>query len=314
MDFPTGEIAADDVFASGLPREYLQFLEEHDPISRWEDIKPLQEPINVSVGRSFDEQILQELAPFSPQLRPLIAVADRVNAIAPLIGLRHAWSRCLQHGQILQAIEDSIQVRPLSPELVIDVGCSTGGLLHFLAKYWSRMPCVGFDLGGVALDVAHHLQRQMRLQNQIHWLEGSFAYLQPAYLPDSLGHHVRDGVVILCNVIEFLGRELSLSPAIYPWSAKAGLIAYWVQQGAAVYVCERHNDPGSLCETIAAHAAWNPGATMAVLKEFEAVLTENPTPENPIGDWVRQPACVLGFFPPGWYPAGRPQAVQWIGD
>lgn len=90
-------------------------------------------------------------------------------------------------------------------------------------------------------------------------------------------------------------------PAIDSWHANANLIAYWVRQGPAVLICERHEDPDLLIETVIREAEWEEGDCIPVLFDiFKAPSTQNMSVDNPIGEWIMSQACVIGFFPPGF--------------
>ena len=34
------------------------------------------------------------------------------------------------------------------------------------------------------------------------------------------------------------------------------------------------------------------------MRTFKSTLTNNMTPENPLGDWIDETACVIRFSPP----------------
>ena len=90
-------------------------------------------------------------------------------------------------------------------------------------------------------------------------------------LSPELRLNVQGSLLVPSNMLGTLGQQWDNYPAVDSWHANANLIAYWVRQGAAVLVCERHKDPEVLIETIIRAAARDEGDCTPVLFDvFEA--------------------------------------------
>jgi hypothetical protein len=148
------------------------------------------------------------------------------------------------------------------------------------------VPCIGFDVSPVSLDVCSRYCDKLEQKNRPQWLEADFSQIQPTYLPDKLGDRVPGGLVILSNVIESLGRSFERYPYLEKWTPRSLLVSYWVNQGATVLLCERHAEPQVLANSIVERAEWpKPGCTCEVVRTFDEPITTNMVPENPLGDW-----------------------------
>jgi hypothetical protein len=221
------------------------------------------------------------------------------DRMASQLGWNYAWTRFPQQLHLLDAIEEMASFDGFKPTIVLEPGCFTGGLLHYLAALWNDVPCVGFDVSPVSLDVSIHYSDKMQHQNPPVWLRANFTQIRPMHLPDNLGERIHGGLVLLCNVIEQLGKSFQCYEYIDAWTAKSRLISYWVNQGATVLLCERHPDPQHLRDTIMQEAEWRrPNCRAAILKVYKVPTTDNMVPRNPLGDWHEADGCVIRFAPP----------------
>jgi hypothetical protein len=298
---PNGKLAAELEHCGDLASRYFSFLSESDPLEDWEDVAPLAEAIAVEKQYPVDRDLVRQLAAVCPSLTRVASAVETHDAIAPLVGLRYAWSRFSLHARLLNAIEVLFPPDGVTPTMVLEPGCFTGGLLHFLANLWQDIPTEGFDLSPVSLDVLKHLSGTLCLQNPPSVIRADFTQIGIGNLPPELREHVKGSLLVLSNMLGTFAQQWDNYPAIDSWHANANLIAYWVRQGAAVLVCERHKDPEVLIETVIREAEWEEGDCMPVLFDvFEALSTHKMSVDNPVGEWFMAHTCVIGFFPPGF--------------
>ena len=295
---PTGRII-DCIEGQGfLAAEYFRFLQAMQPAEFWDDVGTLPEPIPPKAEYPIDWKLISRWAASCPPLAGVMESVRDYDAMAPHLGWNYAWSRFAQHVHLLSAIEELYDYKNKRPTLVLEPGCFTGGLLHFLAEHWENVPCVGFDVSPVSLDVCSHYCDRLEQANRPLWLEADFCQIKPKDILNKLGDRLDGGLVILSNVIESLGKSFERYPYLDTWTPRSLLISYWVNQGATVLLCERQDDPPMLARSIVELAAWKPNCTCEVMRTFKSTLTNNMTPENPLGDWIDETACVIRFSPP----------------
>ena len=105
-----------------------------------------------------------------------------------------------------------------------------------------------------------------------------------------------ESLLILCNIWECFRDALAQYPFIDSGRALAGLISYWVSKGTTVLLCERHDEPQKLLDTILENGKWEQGSSKAAIASvFKAPTTTGMTDLNPIGEWSICTGCVLLF-------------------
>jgi hypothetical protein len=296
---PTGKISDHLEEHGQLARDYFTFLQSMQPAESWGDVRLLAEPIPPKAEYPIDWKLVSRWAASCPSLAGVMATVQDYDLMAPILGWNYAWTRFPQHLHLLEAIEDMVITEAFKPTIVLEPGCFTGGLLHFLAAHWSNVPCVGLDVSPVALDVCSHYSDRLPQINRPVWLEADFTQIQPAHLPDKLGERVPGGLVILSNVIEGLGKSFERYPYLEQWTPRSLLFSYRVNQGATVLLSERHADPQLLRDSILERANWEQlGCTAQVMKSFTVPITHEMVPDNPLGDWQEEQGCVIRFSPP----------------
>ncbi len=282
-----------------LAHAYYGFLQSVQPAETWADVGTLAEPIPQKAEYPIDWTLVGRLAASCPPLAGVMASVQDYDLMAPRLGWNYAWTRFPQHLHLLDVIEQMIVLDGFKPTIVLEPGCFTGGLLHFLADHWDDVPCVGFDVSPVSLDVCSHHCDRLEQENRPVWLEADFSQIQPENLPEQLGEHISGGLVILSNVIENIGKSFERYPYLDQWSAKSRLISYWVNHGATVLLCERHPEPNTLMHTIVNSANWQqPNCTASIVCQFVVPSTDNMNPDNPLGAWHEAEGCVIRFSPP----------------
>ena len=280
-----------------LAHDYFDFLQATQPATRWADLGALPEPIEISDAYPIDWKLARRWAASCPSLSDVLEEVELFDTISVLLGWQYAWTRFQQHKRLLDVIESRYFERP--PKLILEPGCFTGGILHFLAARWPSTPCVGFDISPVALDVCVHYSHQLPQYSSPLWLEANFCLVQPANLPESLRTEIAGGLVIMCNAIEALGKAFDSFPYAERWSLRARLISYWVNLGSTVLLCERHPDLDLLADTIVQGGHWaEEGCRWEIASRFKATTTVEMTVDNPMGDWVESECGVLCFSPP----------------
>jgi hypothetical protein len=282
-----------------LARNYHTFLQSIQPAETWADIGALAEPIPPKAEYPIDWNLVRRWAAACPSLAGVMASVRDYDLMAPRLGWNYAWTRFPQHLHLLDSIEEMIINERFKPSIVLEPGCFTGGLLHFLADHWGDVPCVGFDVSPVSLDVCSHYSDRLEQANRPLWLEADFSQIQPGHLPEQLGDHIEGGLVVLSNVIENLGKSFERYPYLDQWVAKSRLISYWANNGATVLLSERHPDPTTLMNTIVESAEWlKPNCKASVVGRFNVPTTDNMNPENPLGEWHDAEGCVIRFSQP----------------
>jgi len=282
-----------------LAGDYYAFLQAIQPVETWDDVGVLPEPIPAKAEYPIDWTVISRWAASCPPLAAVMASVRDYDFMGPQLGWNYAWTRFPQHLHLLDVIEQLYDETGNKPSIVLEAGCFTGGLLHFIADHWPDVPCVGFDVSPVSLDVCSHYSDKLEQKNRPQWLEADFSQIQPAYLPDSLGDRVSGGLVILSNVIESLGKSFDRYPYLETWTPRSLLISYWVNQGATVLLNERHDDPPLLRDSILERAHWEkPGCTAEVMAQFTVPITNEMVPDNPLGKWQDEHGCVIRFSPP----------------
>jgi hypothetical protein len=282
-----------------LAHNYHTFLQSMQPAATWADVGLLSEPVPPKAEYPIDWTLIGRWAASCPSLAGVMASVQDYDLMAPRLGWNYAWTRFPQHIYLLDAIEEMVVTEAFKPTIVLEPGCFTGGLPHFLADHWDDVPCVGFDVSPVSLDVCSHYSDRLEMKNPPVWLEADFAQITPENLPHGLGGHLEGGLVILSNVIENLGKSFTRYPYLDQWTAKSRLISYWVNNGATVLLSERHPDPATLMNTIVHSAEWlKPNCKASIVCQFNVPTTDNMTPDNPLGEWHEAEGCVIRFAPP----------------
>lgn len=282
-----------------LAHNYHTFLQSMQPAETWAEVGTLSEPIPPKAEYPIDWNLVSRWAASCPPLAGLMNSVKDYDLMAPRLGWNYAWTRFPQHLYLLDAIEQMIVVDGFKPTIVLEPGCFTGGLLHFLANHWDDVPCVGFDVSPVSLDVCSYYSDHLEMKNPPVWLEADFAQITPDNLPHGLGGHLEGGLVILNNVIENLGKSFTRYPYLDQWTVKSRLISYWVNNGANVLLSERHLEPATLMNTIVHSAEWlKPNCRASIMCQFDVPTTDNMNPDNPLGEWQEAEGCVIRFAPP----------------
>jgi SAM-dependent methyltransferase len=296
---PTGKII-DSINGHGhLARGYHAFLQSMQPAEKWSDVGTLAEPIPPKAEYPIDWTLIRRWAASCPSLAGVMESVRDYDLMAPRLGWNYAWTRFPQHLHLLEAIEEMTITKAFKPTIVLEPGCFTGGLLHYLADHWSKVPCVGFDVSPVSLDVCSHYSDRLEQKNRPVWMEADFTQITPGDIPNRLGERIDGGLVILSNVVESLGTSFERYPYLNTWIPRSRLISYWVNQGATVLLSERHADPLLLRDSIMERAEWQkPGCTAQVMESFTVPSTDNMNPENPLGEWHDSEGCVIRFSPP----------------
>jgi hypothetical protein len=102
---PSGKLALELEQCGDLASRYFSFLSESDPLEDWEDVAPLAEAIAVEKQYPVDWDLVRQLAAVCPSLTEVASAVETHDAIAPLVGLRYAWSRFSLHARLLNAME-----------------------------------------------------------------------------------------------------------------------------------------------------------------------------------------------------------------
>ena len=294
VDVPQGPIELNH--HGSLAQEYKKFLYEHDPIDRWQDVVPLADPIEVTGLVEPNYEDLRTLGAGCPELSSLLGTRQDYDQAALISGLRYAWSRLDAHTHLLDVLESHFNDEQF-PSAVIEPGCFTGGLIHFLATKLTEVPHIAFDMSPGALKVASKFSKNIDHPNSPYWLEGNFLQLTPELMPLELGQHCGRGLVILSNIVDTIRQQFEIYPCLNSGKCVAGLISYWVNQGCVVLVAERQDEPQEFIQFIAETGEWNEGVQAVMLREFDAWSTRNMSAENPIGDWYNTLHCICGFYP-----------------
>jgi hypothetical protein len=296
---PNGKVIDWIIGHGSLSANYYRFLNSMQPVETWEEVGPLPVPIPPKAEYPIDWTLVRRWAASCPPLAGVLASVQEYDLMAPQLGWNYAWTRFPQHLQLLDVIEELFDAESHKPTIVLEPGCFTGGLLHYLAQHWKDVPCVGFDVSPVSLDICSHYSDKLENRPRPLWLEADFSQVQPSSLPNKLGERVAGGLVILSNVIESLGTSFDRYPYLDTWMPRSRLISYWVNLGATVLLSERHDDPRLLRDSIMERAEWEkPGCTAEVMTSFTVPITHEMVPDNPLGRWHEETGCVIRFSPP----------------
>ena len=294
-----GPIDQTPILEQGLPKEYLAFLREHDPIENWEDVVPLDKPLKtkeVEYPIPWDE--VTKLQNLAPSLGQACNSVEFGNKLAPMLGLRYAYLRLGLHAHLLNALENLIPIAYDKLTGIVEVGCFNGGLLHFIAEQYSPIQTVGLDFSPVALDLASDFSDKLETDPKTMWLETNFSLLSSDVLEGDVKDAFSSPLIILSNMIADIGRQLSLSPAVDTFHAQAGLVSHWVNQGALVLVSERNDSPENYLQVLIDKARWEGDDCVAMpIEVFEAWSTESMNSEtNPIGEWQNTKVGIFLFY------------------
>lgn len=295
---PTGPIDQSLAGHGAMAHAYHKFLRGVLPIDRWEEIGELPVPLPATEEYPVDWDQVHRWAAVCPSLAGVKQTCALFDTIALRLGWHYAWSRFAQHVHLLDVIEKIYGPGKPAPTLVLEPGCFTGGLMHFLAECWPEARCAGLDLSPVSLDVCGHYTDQLDQKNRPFWLEVDFAQVMPQELPYNLGDSVKGGLVIISNMLSEVTGVLNRYPYLDGVNVEARLVAYWVSQGCTVLVAERHEDPMGFFQTMVNSRVW--GATRvhaSIMSMFEAFSTEKMCPRFPLGHWFKRQCHIFCFRP-----------------
>jgi len=296
---PTGNIRESVAGHGILASADYDFLHSVLPVETWDEVGELASPVPPKAEYPVDWTLVSRWAASCPPLAGVMRDVQLFDALAPRVGWHYAWSRLPQHLFLLDVLEKLVDANGHAPSMVLEPGCFTGGLLHFLAAQWKDTPCVGFDVSPVALDVCSHYSDTLAPANRPTWLEADFCQIHKKDLPEQVNERVTGGLVIISNAIESLGKSFERYHYLEKWIPRSRLISYWVNQGATGLLCERHPDPPVLAHSIVERAEWDrPACTCEVMRTFTAPTTENMGSDTHLGDWYEADCCVIRFSPP----------------
>jgi len=279
---------------SKLARDYHAFLQSVDPLERWEDLRPLPEPIDT--GKDYPallerEQVLRD---FYPSLLHHATAAQQYGVMAQRLGFRYAWTRFFMNTVMLEVFEKFLSAK--KPSLIIEPGCFCTGLMHYLPEKWG-VRYLGIDVSPAALDVGRLLANQTGRGKQLELISGNFLQLSSTQCEQIVSQPLAGAVVLLSNFFSSVKHDWLMFPCLLEaecWPAYCALIAYWVNAGAIVLMNERHDAPQEIVETIQHF-----GGPIArdlrcdLVTEYETYITTNMTPDNPLGEWRQSNACVV---------------------
>lgn len=280
---PKGLISDSLTLDSDLSRDYFDFLNGRDPLSHWEDIVPLTEPIHTGKTYDYDYDLVKDWSSICPQLVGVASSQRSFDAIAPFLGYRYAWSRIQMHCRLLTALEHLYGEQPM-PTTVVEAGCFCSGLIHFLptvvdATYF------GIDISPVALDVCRALERADDLPGKRLLLRADFQVVGEGQLRPHMNGDFNNTLVVIANILGGIQSSWSHFPSVDTSAITAWLVSYWVNLGATVLVCERNKNPSDHVKYIGDHGQWETEVQMRLLDDFVAIATDGMCPENPLGEW-----------------------------
>jgi hypothetical protein len=295
---PHGRIADFAPLKGGLPAAYLQFLKDNENVEKWENVIPLEEPIETKgVACPMPWDTISKLAHYAANLPGACKEVEWGNELAPFAGLRYAYTRLQQHAHLLSALENLLPTLAIAPTGIVEIGCFTGGLIHFLAREMPSIQMVGFDISPIALDVAAMLAERLTPDHRPRFLSADFALVRPEFIPEEAKKAFERPVILLTNVLHAIGQQLSFSPAVSQAHAEAGLISYWVNNGALVIVCERGNDPERSVQEWIDQGRWeSDSCRVEILSDFQCWTTRNMNPDSRLGEWFHSDASVAMFW------------------
>jgi len=285
----TGAIKKQLPFESDLSAKYYEFLMRLDPLLRWEDIQPLEESIKSPKGYRLDPDVETTFGAMFPNALSELKEAEDWGDIASRLGIRYAWTRVHMHMKILRQFDDLLDKNTV----VIEPGCSSGGLIHFLPEA-RGVKYLGVDCSPVALDVCRSIETTNKLSGKRILARANFYAFSETHL-ESFELNVRNTVVLFSNFLNNAKSIWSVFPCVEPAIVAAWLVSYWVRAGATVLICERCDDAQKYVKYLSDFGLWGDGATGLILDEFDTISTTAMTPENPIGDWSKS-HCVIAKF------------------
>lgn len=284
---------------STLARDYHAFLQSVDPLERWEDLRPLPEPLDT--GKDYPallerEQVLKD---FYPSLLHHATAARRFGEMARRLGFRYAWTRFFMNSVMLEVFEKFLSTK--KPSLIIEPGCFCTGLMHYLPEKWG-VRYLGIDVSPAALDVGRILANQTGRGKNLNLISGNFLQLTTTQTEEVVGQPLSGTVVLLSNFFSSVEHDWQIFPCLLEgdcWPAYSALIAYWVNAGAIVLMNERHDAPQEIVESIEHFASpVVPRLRCDLVTEYDTYITTNMTVENPLGDWGQSKAGVVMAWAP----------------
>jgi len=278
---------------SQLALDYWGFLSSVDPIERWEDITALKEP--VATNKNYPDLLEKEriLRDYYPSLLHQVITARDWGEMARHLGFRYAWTRLLMHAAILDVISDYCS--DTSPSLIVEPGCFCSGLIHYAPEALS-VEYMGFDLSPVALDVCRALATKHGIGDRVRLHSGNFLQLTTEQFARTTSHSIDSTVILLTNFFSSIHADWLMYPCLCAgngWIAYATLVAYWVDAGATVVLCERHDDPEWIKQIMTQFGSViTPNLHYDLVTTFETAVTTNMTPANPVGEWEQSKSFV----------------------
>jgi hypothetical protein len=282
---PTGLMSESLMLDSDLAHQYFDFLTERDPLTKWEDIVPLAEPIATEKTYDYDLDAVRYWASICPQLVGAASSQGLYDAIAPLLGYRYAWSRVQMHCRLLTALERCYDGKAL-PTTIIEPGCFCSGLIHFLPTVWDTT-YFGIDISPIALDVCRALERADQLAGKRMLLRADIQVVGEAQLREHMDGDFSDSLIVIANVLGGIQSSWSHFPSVDSSVITAWLVSYWVNLGATVIVCERNKNPKEHIHYLGDNGRWDAAVEMILLDDFDAIATTGMSRENPLGDWEK---------------------------
>jgi hypothetical protein len=226
-------------------------------------------------------------------------MARDYGEMARHLGFRYAWSRLFMHSRVLDAMEGMLASR--KPHMVVEAGCFCSGLIHYLPAKWN-LRYTGFDVSPVALDVCRVLATEHGVGDRVSLFAGNFLQLRHEQLEAMTKQPLAGSVVLLCNFFSAVGSDWNLFPCLSIgdyWLAYSALVTYWASAGAIVVMCERNNAPAGIAESVR-HFSMPivDDLQCEVVSEFQTFVTRGMSVENPLGEWVKEQACVVVAWSP----------------
>lgn len=278
-------------FRSLLSEGYHDFLKKYDPITRWDEIVPLAFPVSIEKKYEINREFIEEYAALCPSL---VSMANSFGEnLAPLLGLRYAWSRIGIHCQILDGLSTVVEEIG-EPRVIIEPGSFCSGLIHFLPTVYD-VNYIGIDISPTALDVCRKIEQDLELPGQRYLLKADCLAVGVPTLKQTIGPEkiqIEDTIVIICNLLTNIEQTWDKIPAIDGRQISAGLVSYWVNEGATVLICERTDVPADYLKQIVDFGTWTKPASAKMLNEFTSFSTREMSRENPIGDWYESRGCL----------------------
>ena len=256
---------------------------EHDPLTHWEDIIPLAEPISTEKTYDYDLEAVRYWSSVCPHLVGAATSQSLYDAIAPVLGYRYAWSRVHMHCRLLTALEQWYDGKVL-PTNIIEPGCFCSGLIHFLPTVWDATYC-GIDISPIALDVFRALEKADQLAGKRVLMRADFQVVGETQLRPHIDGDLSNSLIIIANLLGGIQSNWKHFPSVDTSIITAWLVSYWVNEGATVVVCERNKNPEEHIQYIGEHGRWDADVKMTLLDEFIATATSGMSQEQPLGEW-----------------------------